>query len=288
MYNRHKIKEEDEESLRRQAYLDSLNRKKELIKNEFDKLQDELKFDELTIKSDNDIHFKNLLNDLKRSIAQKQEKLFQTENTYFFIRSSALSMDENFQKEANVTANNTSFTKSFYKNKILETISYKKENNPESLKKKLLEIEREINDTKHNIETEIINKTSIQSKVIELENSKKKMLFLMNDLNFAKRMTFKRFNNINTLLFNAKTKKKLSLLHLNNIKTEMGNIKTVENDFFKQKFTIIQQEKHDIEKEQTELSKVLLQIDVNFKKKILIIFTNFYISNIIFLLIFSS
>ena len=98
----------------------------------------------------------------------------------------------------------------------------------------------------------------------------------MNDLNFAKKMTFKRFTNVGTLLFNAQTKKKLSVLHLNQIKNEMGQIKTIESDFFKQRCSLLQQEKHDIEKEQTELSKVLLQIDVKHKISSLFNFLSYF------------
>ena len=79
-FSRQKYRDEDDETLRRQAYLESLNQKKDLIKNEFDKLQDEAKFDDLTIKSDNDIQFKKILNELRNSIAKKQQKLFKAQN----------------------------------------------------------------------------------------------------------------------------------------------------------------------------------------------------------------
>lgn len=264
---RHRVKEEDEETLRRQAYADNLNRKKELIKSEFDKLQDEQKCDELTIKSDNEIHFKNLLNEIKAMKVRKEEKLIKTDqNAIFFTGSTRFdSVSQKELRTSNTNINNTSFIKSFYKNKIFEAMSYKQDGDPEALRRKLAEVKQEIENTKINIETENNNKTSILNKVLELEGSKKKILFQMNDLNFAKKMTFKRFNNVGTLLFNAQTKKKLSLLHLNQIKNEMGQIKTIESDFFKQRCSLLQQEKHDIEKEQTELSKVLLQIDVTYK-----------------------
>ena len=176
---RHRVKEEDEETLRRQAYMDSLNRKKELIKSEFEKLQDEQKCDELTIKSDNEIHFKNLLNEIKTMKVRKEEKLMKTEQNAIFFNASTR-FDSVSQKElpnSNNNINNSSFIKSFYKNKIFDAMSYKQDANPEALRRKLTEIKQEIENTKINIETENNNKTSILSKVIELESSKKKFCF---------------------------------------------------------------------------------------------------------------
>lgn len=261
MYSRHRCKEENEETLRRQANLENLNKKKEWIKNEFDKLQEEEKFDDLTIKSDNDIPFKRILNEMRNLIGKKQQTLFRAQNQ------NQISCPELALKPKEKLSNfniNTSFIKSSYKTKVFELSSYKIEKNqPYNLKKKLNELKEEIEEIKNKIENENINKSSLQSKLIEVENSKKIKIFQMNDLNFVKKVTFRRFTDINALLFNAKTKSKLSLLHLSQMKNEMNEIQTIENDFFKQKFSNVKEEKHNIEKEQTELLKILLQIDVN-------------------------
>ncbi len=259
--NRHRNKEEDEENLRRQTYLDNISRKKELIKSEFNKMEDEQKFDYLTIKTNIYINFKKLLNEVKDIKTKKQEKLMKIETKVHLLQNSfsKFSLDFITEKEPHLQTN-SSFTKSFYKNKIFDPVSSKIE---EVLRKKLCDIKQEIDFTKHNIENEMVNKIAIQSKLDEMENSKKKMLFQMNDFIFAKKMTFKRFDNVDSLLFNANAQKKMSLLNLNNIKNEIDEIKTIENDFLKQKFLSVQQKKHDLEKEQIELSKVLIQIDVN-------------------------
>ena len=263
-FNKHKIKDEDEESIKRQTYLDNLNRKKDLIKTEFEKLQDEQKFDFISIRSSNDTNFKGILNDIKSIISKKQDKLFklETQNRLLQNSSSQTYIDYIAEKNSNFITNN-SFTKNSYKNKIFESISYKSETNPDILKIQLESMKQAIETTKNNIETEILNKSTIENKLIELENSQKKMISQVNEMNFAKRMTFKRFNNINGLLFNATAKKKTSLIHLNQIRNEVNDINNIENEFFKKKFSIVQQEKHDIEMEQGELSKVLMQIDVN-------------------------
>lgn len=266
MYSSYRFKnrEEDEEALRRQNYLEKLNNKKELIKIEFEKLQEEQKCDILTIKSDNNINFKNLLNELRAKTSKKQEKLFNNEKMIFISESSnQTNFLPDYVKDNTSKLNITnSFLKSSYKNKIFDTASYRFENNVDFLKQKLQNMKNEIENIKDNIQNELINKTTRQNKLIEIETSKKKMLFEMNDLNFAKKMTFKKFENLDTLLFNAQAKKKMSLFHLSQIKNEMFELKSIENDFFKQKISIVQQEKFDIEKEQGELSKTLVQIDV--------------------------
>ena len=208
-FNKHKIKDEDEESIKRQTYLDNLNRKKDLIKTEFEKLQDEQKFDFISIRSSNDTNFKGILNDIKSIISKKQDKLFklETQNRLLQNSSSQTYIDYIAEKNSNFITNN-SFTKNSYKNKIFESISYKSETNPDILKIQLESMKQAIETTKNNIETEILNKSTIENKLIELENSQKKMISQVNEMNFAKRMTFKRFNNINGLLFNATAKKK--------------------------------------------------------------------------------
>lgn len=259
---RHRAKEEDEEAIRRQAYLEGLSQKRELIRSEFEKIQDQHRVDELTIKSDSDIPFKSLLNELRREVVVKQEKLSRCESQLRLSSSQSFLPLQESQLGGSKAAMNVSFSKSYYRNRTLESLSAKDVNRPEALARRLAELKRETESSRGKYESETINRSSIQGKLAELEDSKKKMLSEMNELSFAKRMSFKRFTDIGTLLFTAQTKKKLSLQHLSQAKSEIGKIKTIESEFFKTRFAQVQQEKVEIDKEQGELSKVLLMIDV--------------------------
>lgn len=262
--NRHR--EDDEEALRRQAYLENINRKKELIKMEFEKSQEEQKLDLLTIKNESFINFKNMLNELKTITIKKQENLKNIDKRIDMLKrqdsAQKLGILSQENQMSKMSIANNSFLKNSYKNRIFESGSFKSSSQADFLQKRLIDMKEEIETIKNNIENELINRTTRFSKLNELENSKKKMLNEINDLNFSKKMTFRRFDNLDTLNFNAQAKKKLSLFHLGQIKNELFELKSVENEFFKRKVSLVQQEKFDIDKEQVDLSKTLIHIDV--------------------------
>lgn len=59
--------------------------------------------------------------------------------------------------------------------------------------------------------------------------------------------------------------KKTSLAHLTQIKKTMDDIKELENKFYRKSLSYVKDEKVEIDKEQTDISRIIVSIDV--KKK---------------------
>jgi hypothetical protein len=60
--------------------------------------------------------------------------------------------------------------------------------------------------------------------------------------------------------------KKTSLAHLTQIKKTMDDIKNLENKFYRKSLNYVKEEKVEIDKEQTDISKILVSIEVKQKK----------------------
>jgi hypothetical protein len=76
-----KEKEEDEELFRKRIFEENVLAQKAVLRKEFDQIQEEKKFDKITVFSNNEMNFKNILNNTSAETERKKNILEKLQDT---------------------------------------------------------------------------------------------------------------------------------------------------------------------------------------------------------------
>lgn len=76
-----KEKEEDEELSKKRAFEETVQLQKNILRKEFDQMEEEKKFDRITVFSNNEMNFKNILNNTSAKTEEKRISLNKLHDT---------------------------------------------------------------------------------------------------------------------------------------------------------------------------------------------------------------